>query len=193
MTAILDYLEMLTDNPTMIIGVVVAVLVIGMIILFITRRGKRQKEIKTGDNEKGTVKTESETPLIEIGKGDYKAAVIRNPLALGRPAKTNIIDFTRITEQVGENKLAEPSCVMAGDIFTVRELADGSIVDYEDAREIEIVTENTPEMAFWAIVWKEIKDAIGAPDLWYRNSNIWFVVGVLVILFFVVMLSLDIK
>ena len=120
----------------------------------------------------------AEPPTVRLGEGDYKCMAFR---------KNNVIDFTSITEPVGEIYLADASCPLKGGIYIVKELANGEIVDY-DPRKVPILNKQTPDDAYSATHWPECKRYWTVPLSWLKSPSTWFAGATLIIFFIVSMI-----
>jgi len=117
-----------------------------------------------------------------LGNGIFKCMCIR---------PGNILDFTTVPNPIGEAYQFDPSCPVSGYGYIVKELSDESIVDY-DPRNIEVVTDETPEAAWDAVHWKD--DVVGfwtVAVAWWKSPASWFAGGMIAVTFILGLVIFD--
>lgn len=117
----------------------------------------------------------------KVGTGNYKALVIR---------PGGIVDFNYIPEPIGEMYQADPSCPMHGGMFIVKELPNGEIIDY-DPRKVKVDINKSPERAWFAINWDLVPKVYSVPAQWWQSTSTWWAIGLTVIMFIVVLVTLE--
>lgn len=117
-------------------------------------------------------------PEIMLGMGKFKCMAIRSAKVLGLMPGMNVIDFTTMPEPIGEIHLADTSCPISGQIYTVKENDDGTISDY-DPREVVIVVDQTPEYCYFATHWPIVREVFGIPVSPLSNPSFWLAVAAL--------------
>lgn len=199
MKVITDLWSVITKNPLALI--IVAVVFVALTLGYVTLRLKKkpsQNEVKkdkslgkpqiiTGDATKKEV--ELAAIKVVLGTGNFKCMAIRSAKVLGLAPGTNVIDFTTMPEPIGEVHIADTSCPISGGIYTVREMDNGEVVDW-DPRETPMNVEETPEYAWFATHWEVVAQVFSVPVRWWASTSIWFAVGCLAILFFVSLTAL---
>jgi len=126
------------------------------------------KKIKKPDAEVGVA-----PPCIILGEGDIKCLCFR------KVKSVIVADFTYISEPIGELYQFDPSCPISGNGYIVKQLDDGTIVDY-DPREVKVKENETPDYAWDAINWKDdVNNFWTVPVKWWRNVANWYAAGVL--------------
>jgi hypothetical protein len=121
-------------------------------------------QVSETNNE--TQKPESQVKQI-LGTGNLSCICFRKIKGI------NVIDFTTIPNPVGEIYQLDPSCPSTGSAYIVKEADNGNIIDY-DPRETEYKTENSPEVAWFAINWDIVKNVYFVPVKWWKSTSVWF-------------------
>ena len=170
-----------------IIIVLILVAAVGGFIYWRRRRGRKQKPVKIAEIPESKIE---ETRAVDLnppipsavagnkrrGTGHYPAMVIC------KVDGEDVVDFTTIPEPIGEIYQFDTSCPMHGGGFIVKEMADGELVDY-DPRDISVSLEETPEYAWFATHWSDVKPFWNAPAQWWKSTANWYAAGLLVIVF----------
>lgn len=200
-----EYLAIITSNPAAITAVIViALIALALVALEFTKKpGHRVvKEpvkavpevvkpvpisVKKGKQAIAVAVAgpEPEIPRVKLGEGPYKCMVIRTAKGMGitNPTCVNIIDFTTMTQPMGDIDVADTSCPSSGGIYSVRELEDGTIVDY-DPREVALEIDQTPEYAYFATHWEIVSRVFFVPLKFWQSPKWWFAAACLFITFF---------
>lgn len=164
--------------PTIIIIVVFVVVLATAIWWNISRKRKQIKgdtktSIKQSVEDKEEVEENIQTDSL-IGTGSFKAMVYR---------KNGALDFTTIPEPIGYIYQFDTSLPFSGGGYIAKEGDKGEILDF-DAREIDIVTKELPEWAWFAINCEQIvKNFWQVPSAWWQSVSMWFAAGMMLILF----------
>jgi len=173
-TKIGDYLAMM--DP-MAIAVIAGVLVAIGGMVWMTRRKTKERPLYikpvviSAKGKKQEDKQEKKQSL--VGTGKYKAYVIR---------PGGILEATTIPEPIGEVYYADTSMPESGAHYLVMETEDGEIIDY-DPRDLPIVTEETPEYAWFATHWDIVDQVFAVPIPWWQNTANWYAAAMMAIVF----------
>lgn len=201
--------ELFTKDPAAIAISVGILLFVGIMFWMASRRRKKPK---VKEDKKAYAKAEEQRILAEVKQRteilqtqgyqtqEEKLKIIQGLMAQEKQAfklgtgviKTmvfcpgNIVNWTTMPKPIGEMYQADTSCPLSGGIYMVKQLETGEIVDY-DPREVAIVTEETPEYAWFATHWQVVRRVFALPLSWFRNPANWYAAAALAILFISIM------
>ena len=113
-----------------------------------------------------------------LGTGSFNCMCIK---------QGQILDWTTIPAPMGELYQADTSCPVSGGIYIVKELADGTIVDY-DPREVPVKLEESPEWAWYATHWDIVPRVFSVQMSLWKSPSTWFA-GALIAVLFICFLS----
>lgn len=184
MTGLAQYLELMAGaDPVVYIVIVVFILALSGWVWwsFKGHKAKPRKKVSVVDNAdsyeaiSGGIK-QANVEQVQLGTGDVKCLCFRKIKGV------NVADFTTIPNAIGEMYQFDPSVPLKGSGFIVKQLDDGSIVDY-DPREVPFIVKESPEYAYFATNWDILKSVFFVPTSWYKSTAVWFAAAVLVIVF----------
>lgn len=174
------------------VAVLIAILVVFALFLFRKlRTGKKPNttplpstETKPDNYEALSEEVSSTTKKTarnsnKLGHGDIKCMCFRK--IKGIP----VVDFTTMEKPIGEMYRFDPSCPIQGSGYIVKETARGEIEDY-DPREVEYVVEESPEYAYFASDWPEVKLVFYVPVKWWKSASVlfaWAIIGVVLLVY----------
>lgn len=145
---------------------------------------KNEPAAAAGQPPENKEPVKSPTQPSTLGTGEVKCLCFR---------KINgvvVADFTTMPKPIGEMYALDPSCPITGSGHIVYENKDGNILDY-DPREVEYKTENSPEMAWFAINWDIVKEVFFVPLQWWKSPALWMAGVMLVIIFITTLAVID--
>lgn len=195
-----DYIAILfADVTTVAFGASILFLILAVAALLMVLTPKKKKNVAvvsprplirraltSTESPAGTadVSPAAPEPVIVLGTGEYKCIAIRSPKLLGYDADVNIIDFTSMPEPMGELHFADTSCPISGGVYIVKESEDGTLKDY-DPRQVVMDVKTTPERAYQATHWPELKIVWGTVGQVWKSVSFWFAIACLILTFFI--------
>lgn len=190
MDAIAVYFSLLFHNAA---SIIITLVIIGAVLGFVIYRSKHQGKITqsgvVGSKEANVTFAVIEDGTVEVaakkvllGTGKYRCMAYRL-----HPQWGPSVDFTTMPEPVGDMVIAETSLPMSGSIYEVVELLDGSLVPYNEARQMPIIDEETPEFAWICTHWESARRFWTVPKAWWKSMSNWYAAGMLCIVFIVVL------
>lgn len=176
-------------NPIVaVVAIAIAGVAVAIYKLYWAKRPKKSKPVDVSPPidsvpaEYQKAADVKECDVIPNKTGKYRAVVWRRSSELGDP----VISFERIDKPAGPIFWAEPSLPESGMTYMLREKAEGGFEPY-DPREVAIINEETPQMAYFATNWDIVSDVyLYVRSLWDQISPI--LVWVIVIIFFIIAL-----
>ncbi len=120
-----------------------------------------------------------------IGTGLYRCVCYRR-----HPMYGPSVDFTVMPEAVGEIDLAETMLPVSGALYVIRETSDGLLEAYNEPRQKQIVSDETPEHAWILVHWASARRFWTARTKWTQNIGNWFVIGLGAATFIIVLVTI---
>ncbi len=170
--ALVEFWGLITGS---VAGLIIFILGMGFIAFLFIKGSLFKKQLPTippgpKKAEVGAEEVEKPQKVSVLGTGNLKCMCFR---------PGNILDFTTIPKPIGELHIADTSLPFSGGVYTVMELENGEIVDY-DQRDTPIVQNEMPEHAWFAVHWDIVKDVFSVPLSWWQSTSTWFAVACLI-------------
>lgn len=176
-------------GPSALIITALAVVVFAVAVFLNLRT--REKRVKPGQVPMAPVvekvEEEKEPPAKQskLGIGQHKCVAIRNIQGV------NILDFTVMPEPIGDICPVDTAAPLSGALYIVKEDRDGGVLTDYDPREIMVEFEKSAAFAWHCTHWDEAKDFWSDPVKWWKSTENWFAIGMLVITGIAILVVLD--